>query len=103
MYTAVKITYLADHDYPSDDDDTITVPDKLLELVVLFVRMTALQEQENEETQDARTTTLLVGTLGLNANRAAREYRQKAAEYQKAFEPGSQVVSWRSEDRDRIY
>jgi hypothetical protein len=97
------VTYLADHSYPSDDSDTITIPDKIIELVVLFVRMVALQEVADEETQDPRTTTLIVGTLGLNANRAEREYRTKITEYQKAIEPGSQVTSWQYDEHDRIY
>jgi hypothetical protein len=99
----VVITYLGDHDYPEEDSDTITLPDKLLELVVLFVRMAALQEQADTETQDPRVTTLIVGSLGLNASRAEREYRTKVAEYQRLLEPGSQTASWKIDAWDRVY
>lgn len=96
------VTYLADHDYPDDDADAITVPDLHIELLVLFVRMAALQEAHHKETRNPMTNVLLVGTLSLDASRAEREYRTKIEQFLAAWQPGSGMVSW-GDDIGRVY
>jgi len=90
----VHITHHADHYYPEDDTELMTVPNGHLELIVLFVRMVALMDIAMQESQDTRTNSLVVGTLSLNANRAEREYRGKLEKYLAAASVGSQVMQW---------
>ena len=98
------VTYEADHAYLDEDTDTCTVPELHLELILLFVRMAALQEEAARETQDPRTNTLILGTLGLNAGRAEREYRAKLGEFLRQTGMTAQVAGWAMPDGgDRVY
>lgn len=91
----IEIDYLADHDYLDDDSDTVSVPDLHLELIVLFVRMAAMQELAAEEAKNPDTTTLMANTLALNAFRAQREYRT-FLEQVKASQANSTFINWSS-------
>jgi hypothetical protein len=97
------VTYLAEHDYPDDDADVLTVPDLHIEILALFVSMAALQEAHDEETQNPKTNTLIVGTLSLDASWVEREYRKKVEDYLTAWQPGSGMMSWEADEKDRIY
>lgn len=99
----VEIRLLRDHDYPASDGTPVTLPDRHLELLVLFVRMAAAQEVASREMMDPQVTTLLSSTLSTNAGRAEREYRLKLKEYLQAESPGGQWLGWRGERPARIY
>jgi len=71
----IVVGYLADHDYPTADDDVLTVLDRHLEGLVLFVWWKAAQELLAAEAMDPQTTTLLLTQFDMLVYRAAREYR----------------------------
>ena len=91
---SIGVDCLSDHAYLDDDSDACTVPDRHLELLVLFVRWTCYQELAATESADPDPTNLPLGTLELNAYRAKREYRLKLAQWQRA-EASSASVVWR--------
>jgi len=95
----ICLEYLADHASLDDDGDECTVPDRHLELLVLFVRWAALQELAAEEARDPDPTTLAMSVLDTNAMRAERTYRAAVKEAQRAASE-SAVVSW---GEGRIY
>jgi len=71
----IVVGYLADHDYPTADDDVLTVPDRHLEGLVLFVWWKATQELAAEQAIAAGITTMLLTQFDMLVYRAAREYR----------------------------
>ncbi len=88
----IRVRYLADHAYPDDDADVITVPDAHLELLVLFVRWAAAQELEALEAQNPDASTLMLNQLSLATFRTERAYRMKL----NSLLPGRDgaVVTW---------
>jgi hypothetical protein len=55
------------------------------------------------QSDDPKANTLIVGTLSLDANRAEREHRTKVNEFLAAWQPGSGMMSWEADKKDRIY
>jgi len=88
------LTYEADHLYPSDDQTALTIPDRHLELIVLFVRMAALQEQLAELGAQSLAAPSLLGVRALNAARARQEYLEALDQARKREGPGAMVVEW---------
>ncbi len=88
------LTYQADHLYPADDDTPLTVPDRLLELIVLFVRMAALQEQLAELGAQSLPAPPLLSARALNAARARQEYLDALDKARKREGEGAIVVGW---------
>lgn len=99
---SIHIHYQAEHAMLDDDSDICTIPDRHLELVVMFVRWASYQELASTESADPDPTNLALGTLELNAYRAKREYRTKIVEW-KAAEAESATASWRMDKWDRLY
>jgi hypothetical protein len=89
----IRVEYLADHASLDDDGDACTVPDRHLELLVLFVNWAALQELASSEARDPDPTTLAMSVLDTNAMRAERAYRTAVKEALRAAAE-SAVVSW---------
>ena len=98
----ITVEYLGDHDFPDEDADVITVPDRNLELIVLFVRWTCILELASEEQKNPDPTTLNMNTLELNQFRAERAYKSKLEEI-KIAESASGTVHWRMDENDRVY
>ncbi len=96
-----EIVYQASQDSLDDDGDVTTVPDRHLDLLVLFCRWASLQELASEEAANPDPSQLNVSVLDTNAGRAERSYRKSLSDFLQA-EKSSQRVSWRME-RDRIY
>ncbi len=95
----IQLEYLADHASLDDDGDACTVPDRHLELLVLFVRWASLQELAAEEARDPDPATPAMSVLDTNAMRAERAYRAAVKEAQRAASE-SALVGWAHE---RIY
>ncbi len=95
--STIAVTYSADHDYPDADGDVLSVPDRHLELLVLFVRLAAYQEQLAVVSADDSASAYLLANLSLNVNRVEKEYKARLQEYQRASAPGSEVVAWAME------
>ncbi len=95
----IRIEYLADHASLDDDGDTTSLPDRHLELLVLFVRWASLQELASSEALNPDPSNLSVSALDANVLRAGEAYRLQV---QAALgrESASAVVGW---VRERIY
>ncbi len=71
----IGIEYGVDHSALSVIGDTLTVPDRHLDGLVLFVWWKASQELLACEAKDPQTTTLLLAQFDMLVYRAVREYR----------------------------
>ncbi len=89
----LELTYQADHLFPSADDSELTIPDRHLELIVLFVRMAALQEQLAQLGAQALPAPALLNVRMLNAARARQEYLQALAKARQ-MDCESLLVAW---------
>jgi hypothetical protein len=98
----ITIEYMGDHGFPAEDSDVITVPDRNLELLVLFVRWASILELASQEAKNPDPTTLNINTLELNQFRAERAYKSKLEEI-KIREGESGSVTWRMDENDQIY
>lgn len=92
----------ADHAYLDDDSDAATLPERHLELVMLYVRWAAFQELASSESADPDPTSLAISTLELNAYRAQRLYLAALQETRRA-ESESRTIVWRLDRYDPIY
>ena len=103
MTTGIKpeIVYQASHDSLDDDGDVTTVPDRHLDLLVLFCRWASLQELASEEAANPDPSQLNISVLDTNAGRAERSYRKSKDDFLQA-EKSSQRISWKME-LGRIY
>lgn len=101
----IVVRFTAEHDYLDDDDtDLLTVMERHLDLIILYVRMAAYQELATMESASPDPTTLMSGTLELNAFRASREYRIALAAFLKKDAPDdSATAQWKMDSNDRIY
>jgi len=100
---SIEVIYQAHHVFLDDDDtDKITVPERHLELIVLFARMAAYQELASTESSDPNPESKLSGTLELNSFKAERAYRKQLDEFKAAGSESGQV-KWSMDDYDRVY
>lgn len=97
----VNITYQAAHDSLDDDGDVATVPDRHLELLVLFCRWVSLQEMASEEMRNPDPSSLISSVIDTSAKRAEDAYRKSLDSFVKAEATGRNVA-WKMEN-DRIY
>jgi hypothetical protein len=95
----IRFNYLADHASLDDDGDVTSVPDRHLELLLLFVRWASLQELTSSEARNPNPGSLSLSALDANTLRAEATYRQQVAQALRR-ESASAVVSWVEE---RIY
>jgi hypothetical protein len=93
---AIRIDYLADHASLDDDGDVTSVPDRHLELLLLFVRWASLQELASSEARNPNPGSLSLSALDANTLRAEATYRRQLAEALQR-ESASAVVSWAQE------
>ena len=82
-----------------DDGDTATLPDRHLELLVLFVNWASLQELASTEARNPDPSTLAMSTLDTAAGRAEHAYR-KQVELALRHDSLSASIAW---DKVRIY
>lgn len=101
----IIVIYDGEHTFLDDDDtDELTVLERHLDLVILYVRMAAYQSLATVESANPDPTGLMSGTLELNAFRASREYRISLAAFKKKDTPDSSIVTeWKMDTDDRIY
>jgi hypothetical protein len=95
----IRIDYLADHASLDDDGDVCSVPDRHLELLLLFVRWASAQELASSEARNPNPGSLSLSALDANTLRAEATYRQQLAQALRR-ESASARVSWAEE---RIY
>ncbi|GAB4482711.1 MAG: hypothetical protein Kow0088_25670 [Anaerolineales bacterium] len=88
------LTYQADHLYPAEENTLLTIPDRHLELVVLFVRMAALQEQLAELGAQSFPPASLLSVRAANAARARQEYLEALEKARKQTGESALIVGW---------
>jgi len=88
------LQYQAHHDYPDADDDTLTIPDEDLEILILFVVWKAYRRLELDEAINPDGSTVILSMLGTNAGRAKRNFE---AALKRRSLPSSGHVSWGEE------
>ena len=98
----INIIYQGDHAYLDDDADVVTVIDRHLELIMLYVRWAAFQELATTESSNPDPTSLALSTLELNAYRAQRLYLQSLDKAER-LESKSASASWSMDKWDRTY
>ncbi|MFN2158764.1 MAG: hypothetical protein ACK2TW_02310 [Anaerolineales bacterium] len=100
---SIDVIYQAHHTFLDDDDtDEMSVPERHLDLIILYVRMAAYQELATTESCDPNTNSIIAGTLELNAHRAERFYRKQLSEF-KTAESESGKAKWTMDEYDRVY
>ena len=100
----IGLVYTADHAVPANDTDALTMPDRHLEALKLFVIWQAVRELELNEATDPDTTNMLLSMLGLNSVRAERMYRSRLDDFrQKVAAPGGYAGPWVSDANDKVY
>lgn len=100
---AIKITYESEHVYPSQEDSNLTVPDKHIELLRLFVQWKAVSYLELAEAVDISRQVSLLKDLGTNSQRAEQAYRARMRQLLEATAPGAWVAAWTTGTNCRIY
>ncbi len=88
------LTYQADHLYPASDETHLTIPDRHLELILLFVRMAALQEQLAQLGAQSLPAPSLLSVRALNAARARQEYLEALDKARRAEGESVLVTGW---------
>ena len=99
----IKIIYESEHVYPTLDASNLTVPDKHIELLRLFVQWKAVSFLELAEAVDVGRKGSLLQELGTNSQRAAQVYRLRMQELRDATAPGAWVADWTMASHPRIY
>jgi hypothetical protein len=101
----VTYIYQASHDHALDPSDTVTVPSHHHNLLILFVFWKANQELLSAEQQaPTSNSSLLMGQLASNMDRAKRTYYATIAQALRAIEGQSRLLNWHSDEEiDHIY
>ncbi len=99
----IRIIYNAQHAAVNSDSASLTVPDKHLEAIKLYVVWQAVKELEMNEQMDPDTKTLILNTLGINAYRSERSYNTIIRDYLESSAPGGYSGPWQVDRYDRIY
>jgi len=95
----IAIQYLAEHACLDDDGDACTLHDRLLEMIVLFVRWAAFQELAASEAREPGLAASNTATLSTSLAQAERDYHLQVERSQRA-ESESVIVGWL---RERVY
>lgn len=90
----IQVHYLGWHDLTLAPQDTLSVPDEDLELVIQFVKMRAFEERLANEMLAADPTSDLVARLGHNAREAKEEYYRLVKRRERS---GGAMVMWGAE------
>ena len=99
----IELHYLCDHAVPGDDAVPLTIPDRHLELLKLYVIWQAVSALEMAENLHPDQGMLLLSALRLNAANAESAYRSRLQELLAAAAPTGCAGPWRMDNRDRIY
>lgn len=99
----IKIVYESEHLYPTLEDSNLTVPDRHLELLRLFVQWKAISALELAEVVDVGRKETMLRELGLNSRQAAQVYHARMQELLEATAPGGFTPCWTVEAHRRIY
>jgi hypothetical protein len=100
----IRWHYLATHDFTLASGGTVTVPEQHENLLIAFVVWKAHQELLMAEQQSPTSnSSLLMGQLANNADRAKRAYFQAVAQALRGREGTSAQLAWRPGGSERIY
>lgn len=91
----IVVAYLGPHDTALQGEDTLTLPDGHLPILILYAIMMAWQERLAQEQQaPTSNSTLLLSQYASNADRARRNYVQALARARIAAAGRSATVRW---------
>lgn len=93
----IGVIVLCDHPLLDQDTDVLSLPEHHLELVILFIRLLALQELAASEACDPSSTGVILTGLTTMLSHAKDDYTTTLAMYQKRSSPGGFMTSWGSE------
>jgi hypothetical protein len=98
----ILVGVTVDHSLLLDTDDECTVPDRLIPLLLLFVRWKAFSERAAHQMNDPSFMNPLAQAEEINAQRAEQAY---TAALQRAIssEAESGTASWKLDRFDRVY
>ncbi len=99
----VKVTYQTVYTLPTLDSSTLTVPDYDLELLRLYVVWKAVSHLELSADVVPERKAALVASLGLNAVRAERLYRNRLRDTKLERSKGGWSGPWSVDSKDRVY
>ena len=100
----LRCWYLADHDFNLASGDTLTVPERHHEVLVLYVLWQAsLERQAIEEASPTSNSSLLMAQLAQNAWRRERAFYTALAEAKKETMGKTAVVQWLPRGYEEIY
>lgn len=98
----ITINYHGKHTIPTADGDTITLPDHLKELLILFCLWKAFEERAANEAANPDPSNLIISTMTLNAYRAERAFKWELERLQRAHSETA-ITSWSMDKFDQIY
>jgi hypothetical protein len=97
---SIRLTYEAEHVYPALDSSNLSVPDKHIELLRLFVQWKAVSALELSEAVEIARKETLLAALGSNSRGLELAYRRRVQELLLATAPGGWVAGW---EQGRVY
>ena len=100
--TYISVEYTYDHPALANDTTDVTVDQRHMELVVLFVRLCVLQERASEEAANPDPTTLILSTIEMNVERAERIYQARLKAFKESAMESRRTV-WRMDKWDGGY
>lgn len=100
--TYISIEYTYGHPALANDTTDVTVDQRHLELIILYVRVCVMQEAASREAANPDPKTLILNTAELNVTRAERIYKARLESFKaSAMESGRAV--WRMDKWDGGY
>jgi hypothetical protein len=100
---SLLIEYDTLHTVPASDAAVLTVPDRHIELLRLFVVWKAILQLEMDENVSVNRRRDMLNALGLNAFRAERAYRSRLRDVLGSLALGEFAGPWQMDQHDRVY
>lgn len=100
---SLLLEYDTPHTIPSSDAAALTVPDRHLELLRLFVVWKAAAQLELDESVSVDRRREMLEALGTTASRLEQAYRQRMSEVLASMALGDWSERWQMPHGDRIY
>ena len=76
----LRISYLADHEVPDDENDTLTIPERYLNLLILYVVWRAWAERLGKQMIDPTAHTSTIQQMSATVQNAEQAYKRAVAD-----------------------
>lgn len=90
----IGVQVSCDHPSLALEASETTAPERHLELLILFVRLLALQELATTEALDPSPTGVILSGLSTLLSRGREEYESRLEEYLLCESPGGEITRW---------